>query len=105
MPGAIFARSWCRVGPNDQLSVNVKIRANEIKVETGWRDYVFEPGYPLKRVGEVAAYIRNNGHLPDVPAAPRWLATGGNRAKLNKLLVQKIEELTLYMMKSSRLMA
>ena len=80
------------------LRVNGEIKATEITVTTDvWADYVFEPGYRLRSLPEVAAFIAANGHLPEVPAASTALAQGINVAEMNVLLLQKIEELTLYM--------
>lgn len=83
--------------PNERLSVNGKIRAHEIKVETAnWPDYVFEPDYKLKPLSELSSFIKENGHLPDVPKAAVVEAEGVSLGEMNKILLKKVEELTLY---------
>jgi len=88
--------------PDFKLSVNGKIRAKEIIVETGWSDFVFEENYYLRSIDEVETYITENGHLPDVPSADEVEENGINVGEMNALLLQKIEELTLYLIKQDK---
>jgi hypothetical protein len=82
---------------DSKLSVNGKLVAKEIFVTTAnWADDVFRPGYRLMPLHEVAAYIKTNGHLPDVPTEAEIKATGQNLAEVNAILLRKIEELTLH---------
>lgn len=85
--------------PSNQfrLSVNGRVRAKEVIVETGWSDFVFEPGYRLPSLTEVENHINQYGHLKDIPAAATIEKDGIPVGEMNKLLLQKIEELTLYM--------
>ena len=84
--------------PKEKLSVNGKIRAHEIKVETAnWPDYVFAEGYQLPSLQETARYIEANKHLPGVPKAAEIEQNGLSLGEMNKILMQKIEELTLHM--------
>lgn len=79
-----------------KLSVNGKIRAQEIKVETAnWPDYVFKPAYKLPSLSETEQFIQENGHLPEVPKAEEVEANGIQLGEMNKILLKKIEELTL----------
>jgi len=83
--------------PSNRLEVNGTIRAKEIKVEaTNWADYVFADDYALKPLCEVEAFITENSHLPDVPSAAVVENEGIELGEMNKILLQKIEELTLY---------
>ena len=80
-----------------KLSVNGNIKTKKIIVsQTGWPDYVFHPSYKLRPLSEIAAFIRTNQHLPDVPSAKeveeKGISLGDNQA----VLLKKIEELTLY---------
>ena len=59
-------------------------------------DYVFEEKYNLKPLEEVAKYIRENKHLPNVPSEKEVVANGLNIGEMNVKMVEKIEELTLY---------
>ncbi|WP_020600266.1 hypothetical protein [Spirosoma panaciterrae] len=61
-----------------------------------WSDKVFTPGYSLKPLPTVEAYIQQNRHLPDVPSAEEIADKGVDLVKMNALLLQKIEELTLH---------
>ncbi|MGN7787304.1 hypothetical protein ACTJIJ_22410 [Niabella sp. 22666] len=89
----------------EKLSVNGKIRAKEIKVESDpWPDYVFKKDYKLPSLAEVEKHIKEKGHLPEVPSAEEvekeGIALGANQA----VLLKKIEELTLYMIDMQKLM-
>lgn len=79
-----------------KLSVNGHVRAESVKVYTNWADYVFEPNYGLPSLEEVENYINKNGHLKDIPSAEEVEDKGIELGEMNKLLLQKIEELTLY---------
>lgn len=82
-----------------QLDHNGLLFAREVKVnlET-WPDYVFEEGYQLMTLEELQAYIQLNGHLPNVPSAEEMKAQGVNVAETNVMLMEKVEELTLYLL-------
>lgn len=89
--------------PSEELSVNGKIRAHEIKVEVAdWPDYVFEDSYQLPSLAETERYIKNNKHLPDMPSADQVQADGVAVGELNRLLLQKVEELTLHLIEKSK---
>ncbi len=82
------------------LYVEQGILAERVKVaikSTGdWADYVFEENYKLKPLTEVEKFIKKNKHLPNVPSANEMIKEGNDLAKTDALLLQKIEELTLY---------
>ncbi len=84
------------------LSVNGSIRSKEIVVESGWSDYVFEPGYRLAPLEEVAAHIAAHGHLPDVPSAAAIASDGLPIGQSQAMLMRKIEELTLHLIAMQR---
>ena len=78
------------------------LTAREIKVNTnGWADFVFEENYDLRPIKEVKAFIEKNNHLPDVPSAKDVAANGIQVGEMNKILLRKIEELTLYVIEQS----
>ncbi|WP_064966017.1 hypothetical protein [Tenacibaculum ovolyticum] len=79
-----------------KLAVNGKVRAKEIKVETGWSDFVFYDNYKLPTLKEVEKHIKEKGHLKDIPSAKEVAKEGILLGKMNSKLLQKIEELTLY---------
>ncbi len=82
--------------PENKLDVNGTIRATEVKVATGWADFVFESDYNLNSLEEVNTYIQQNGHLPEIPTAKEVEENGISLGEMNAKLLQKIEELTLY---------
>ncbi|MCI0449803.1 MAG: hypothetical protein L0Y79_08470 [Chlorobi bacterium] len=79
-----------------KLSVNGKIRAKEIKVESNWSDFVFKSEYNLRTLEEVENYIKENGHLPEIPSEKEVTENGVELGDMTAKLLQKIEELTLY---------
>ena len=86
------------MNPSDKLSVNGKIRCQEIKVETAnWPDYVFAKTYTLPTLQETADYIKRNGHLADMPSALDIQNNGQDLGEMNAKLLRKIEELTLHL--------
>ena len=100
---AIFFDVWTgRVGigtskldAGSYLTVRGKISTDDIEVKDIAADYVFEKGYKLNSLEEVEAYINANQHLPGIAPASET-AKGVDLGKFNTLLLQKVEELTLY---------
>lgn len=85
-----------------KLSVAGIIRAHEVNVYTTWADYVFEKDYNLPTLEEVEQHIKDKGHLKDVPSAKEVEANGIDVGEMNKLLLQKVEELTLYLLNQNK---
>lgn len=79
---------------NGILTEKVTIAA---KNTVAWADFVFEKNYKLRPLTEVESFINQNGHLPEVPSTQEVQANGMNLAENDAKLLQKIEELTLYM--------
>ncbi|HYK45456.1 MAG TPA: bZIP transcription factor [Parafilimonas sp.] len=82
--------------PQYQLSVNGTIQAKEVRVESGWADYVFDKEYKLTSLEELEQYITTNKHLPGVAPAAEVQKDGMKVGEMNKAMMEKIEELTLY---------
>lgn len=83
--------------PNEKLSVNGNIRSKEVVVElANWPDYVFEKSYELKPLAEVEDFIKVNNHLPNIPSANEIEINGLKVGDVQKRMMEKIEELTLY---------
>ncbi len=61
-----------------------------------WGDYVFDEDYKLLDLNELEDYIKKYKHLPNIPSESEVKENGIDVAEMNKLLLQKIEELTLY---------
>jgi len=80
-----------------KLAVNGKVNCREVEVTlSGWSDFVFGQNYKLKSLNEVESFINTNKHLPDVPSEKEVLSNGTNLGQMDAILLQKIEELTLY---------
>lgn len=83
---------------DSKLTVKGTIHAEEVKVDLSvpGPDYVFEPDYKLISLDELAEYLKENKHLPEIPSAKEMEINGIELSKMNILLLKKIEELTLY---------
>lgn len=81
------------------LSVGGKIISEEVRVElnTNWPDYVFSDDYKLPSLKKIEEFISKNNHLPNIPSAREVKESGIDLGDMNKRLLEKIEELTLYM--------
>lgn len=79
-----------------KLSVNGKVRAKEIKVEAAWSDFVFAEGYELMSLASLEKFIKRNRRLPDIPSEAEVSENGVAIGEMHSKLLQKIEELTLY---------
>jgi hypothetical protein len=86
--------------PQHLLQVAGTIGAEEVLVTSTGADYVFEPGYRLKPLSEVAKYIEANHHLPDIPSADEVKQKGMGVGDMEAKLLAKIEELTLHMIQA-----
>ncbi|SHF15372.1 hypothetical protein [Dysgonomonas macrotermitis] len=88
--------------PKNKLDVNGVIRATEVKVETGWADFVFADDYKLPTLKEVEAHISEHRHLPGIPSEAEVKAEGVSLGDMQAKLLQKIEELTLYVIEQNK---
>lgn len=89
--------------PQSELAVNGTVTSKKVKVTaSGWADFVFEPGYQLPSLKEVEAFIKENKHLPEVPSAATVEKDGQDLGEMNKILLQKVEELTLHMIQQQK---
>ena len=82
--------------PQYKLSVTGTIQAKEVRVETGWSDYVFDKDYKLRSLNEIENYISKYKHLPDIPSAKEIENKGLAVGEVQTKMMAKIEELTLY---------
>lgn len=81
------------------LAVKGKIISEEVVVELrgNWPDYVFNKEYKLIPLKDLETFIKNNKHLPNIPSAKQITKDGVPVGDLVKKQMEKIEELTLYM--------
>ena len=88
---------------NATVKIDGKLFAKEIEVKTNvWADFVFKPDYNLMPLNELEHFIKQNNHLPDVPTEAEVKENGINVAEMNARLLQKIEELTLYVIEQQK---
>ena len=91
--------------PDAKLAVKGDIHAQEVKVDLNGAvapDYVFKEGYDLKSLQEVQDYIKEHGHLPNIPSAQEMEANGIDLGQMDLKLLEKIEELILYTLEQER---
>lgn len=83
--------------PQQKLEVDGTIRAKGVILEaTEWSDFVFAEDYKLPILSEVENHIKEHKHLPDLPSEKQVFEEGINVIEMQAKLLQKIEELTLY---------
>jgi hypothetical protein len=77
-----------------------KVWATEVNVRAKENfphpDYVFESDYKLMAISELEKYITLNKHLPNIPSVKEIENNGYDLGEMNRLLLEKVEELTLY---------
>jgi len=91
--------------PIHALDVNGTINAQKVIITTtvpAVPDYVFAPDYKLLGLKEVEEHINEHQHLPEVPSAAEMTEKGVDMIDLNFKLLQKIEELTLYVIDQNK---
>lgn len=91
--------------PDSKLTVAGNIHAQEVKVTVNAGmvpDYVFANDYKLRPLNEVAQYIKENSHLPEIPSAKEMGTNGLMMEEMNLNLLKKIEELTLYIIEQDK---
>jgi hypothetical protein len=113
--GALHAGEWriSKGGYNDDVVFSIKSNGNaiidgklatkeiEVKEVTG-ADFVFEETYPIPSLEEVEAFVKQNKHLPEIAPAAEMEANGIKLGEMNIKLLQKIEELTLYLIEQNK---
>jgi len=89
--------------PKTKLAVNGFITARGLKVtQSDWADFVFEESYSLPSLQSIEQYIKDNKHLPEVPSAQEVADKGLDVGEMNKILLKKIEELTLHLIQQEK---
>jgi len=84
------------------LDVAGTIRANSIVVNNTGADFVFEPSYKLISLPTLEEYITRNHHLPEIASAKEMQTNGVDLGQNQVKLLQKVEELTLYMIEKDQ---
>ncbi len=91
-----------QVADGYKLSVDGKVIAEELRIQnsTSWPDYVFNSDYKLLSLEETKLFIAQNNRLPGIPSACEIEKEGIPVGKMQTLMMEKIEELTLHLIKS-----
>ena len=85
---------------------NGHIECKRVRVATNiWADYVFHKDYNLTSLSETEKYINKNGHLPGIPTEQEVIEQGVDLAEMNRLLLEKVEELTLHLIEQEKKIA
>jgi hypothetical protein len=96
------------IGTKDAQGYKLAVAGNmiaesvKVKLQGTWPDYVFSKKYQLPTLAATAKYIKENGHLPGVPSAAEVKTKGLDVEEMNAKLLQKIEELTLYLIEMKK---
>ncbi|MEI3801153.1 MULTISPECIES: hypothetical protein [unclassified Chitinophaga] len=88
----------------NKLAVEGTIAARRVKVTQSnpWPDYVFHERYQLPLLNDVAAYVTEHKHLPGIPGAAEVAKEGQDLGEMNRKLLEKVEELTLYIIQQNK---
>ena len=79
------------------------LRVREVKLDAqSWPDYVFRDDYVLVSLSELEQYIEEHGHLPNVPSEKEVQEQGQDLGEMNKILLEKVEELTLHLIEQQK---
>lgn len=100
--GNVLIGKTSQTNTSYKLDINGNVRANKVVVNTSGADFVFEDNYNLRSLAELQQYIRQNKHLPEIPSAKEMEKEGQDVGTLNIQLLQKIEELTLYIIQQQK---
>jgi hypothetical protein len=88
--------------PQYKLDVIGTIRSREVKVDLNGADFVFEEDYRLMPLNELEKFVKEQKHLPEIAPAKEMEKNGTELGDLNSKLLQKIEEMTLYMIEQNK---
>lgn len=92
-----------QVGANGNAHLDGTLRVKEVQVKSNvWADYVFDKDYKLMPLSEVEKYIEENNHLPNIPSAKDIEAQGISVGEMQRLQMEKIEELTLHLIEKDK---
>ncbi len=95
--GTVDTKGYMLAVAGNMIAESVKVR-----LQGAWPDFVFAKGYSLPTLKETEAHIKANGHLPGIPSAAEVKDKGVDLGVMNAKLLQKIEELTLYILEQDK---
>jgi hypothetical protein len=89
-----------------KMAISGGIITEKVRVATNgttfWADFVFDKKYKLRPLSEVEKFIKTNQHLPEIPSTSDVTKNGIDLAETQALLLQKVEELTLYVIHQNK---
>ncbi|MFV8351752.1 hypothetical protein [Flavobacterium sp. XS2P14] len=100
--------------PDEKLTVNGNIHAKEVKIDLSIPapDYVFQKyytgksdlksDYTMPTLAEIESFTKKNHHLPNVPSAQEIQQNGLSLGEMSNILLQKVEELTLFAIEQNK---
>ena len=91
--GAVYCAQLLAVAGKVGVKTEVIVEGSS----TTWPDYVFKKDYRLKSLNDVEKYINAHNHLPNIPSAKEVETNGLGLAEMQTKQMEKIEELTLYL--------
>jgi hypothetical protein len=100
----VFGSSSIAPAAGYKLSIDGKVICEEMRVQTSaaWPDYVFSKKYKLLSLDDLEKSIRINNHLPNIPPAAEIEKNGFDVGDMNRRLLEKVEELTLYIIEINK---
>lgn len=99
-----FYRGYTDTGGSVGIAVNDGreiARFHSLGLNAG-ADFVFSPDYPLRPLSEIESFVKENRHLPEIPSEKQMVENGLNVNEMQIKLLQKIEELTLYVIEQNK---
>lgn len=101
-PGKVFMIKRYDQGGQDVFQVwgdgHVFATELHVRIASEFPDYVFKPSYNLLPLSGLKSFIQINGRLPNMPSAQMVASEGVSVGEMTTTLVEKIEELTLYIL-------
>lgn len=107
-PGVNFFVGRVGIGTTNvfdyKLAIAGKMIAEKVKVsmKESWPDYVFQDDYKLPSLQEIEKFISEHKRLPGIPSAKEVVADGIDLGEMNRKLLEKVEELTLYIIEMKK---
>jgi hypothetical protein len=92
-----------RIYAEGNATFNGKITAKEVEIKLNvWADYVFNKNYKLMPLTQLGSYINRHNHLPNIPTTQEVMEKNVNVGEMQAKLLEKIEELTLYILEQEK---
>jgi hypothetical protein len=86
------------------LAVNGSVICTEVLVKpySIWPDYVFSHDYTLMSLPDLEKNISENNRLPGMPSAAEAVSNGVSVGEMQQKLLEKVEELTLHLIRQNK---